>query len=192
MRIGIIDSGRGGLAVSKQIETPIDQYILLLDRAFFPYGEKTKEFLLKRAYYLVDILLHQHVDIIILACNTLSIVALPFLRHCFSIPILGVFDFFIPYLKEENIIIGSKHTIQYVKENYAIDCIDGTDLIQAIEQNKDIQKQIPKIDSHNKKMLLLACTHFLSIDPSLFPIPTINQIDFLKEEIKKARSNPSK
>ena len=189
MRIGIIDSGMGGLAITKQIQNPLDQYIVLLDCAFFPYGTKTKEFLYKRSFYLVNFLIQQKVDMIILACNTLSIVALNFLKQCFKIKILGVFDFFIPFLKSENAIIGSKHTIKYVKDNYPILCIDGTALIEAIEKKLDYNLCIQNIDFPKSKLLLVACTHFLSIDKELFPIPTLNQIKYLKEEIKKARNS---
>ena len=47
MRIGIIDSGKGGLAVAKKIKKKEDQLLILLDQGFFPYGTKSKEFLFK-------------------------------------------------------------------------------------------------------------------------------------------------
>lgn len=183
MRIGLIDSGEGGLAVAKELEAISDELILIMDKAFFPYGNKTKEFLLKRAYYLALLLVEQKVDVIIIACNTLSIVALEFLQNSFSIPIKGIFSYLIPYLNKDNLFIGSLITSKYVSDTYGIKVIDGTSLIKAIEKKEEIKEQLGLINYGNAKKLVLGCTHFLAIPKASFKIDIINQIDKLKEDL---------
>ncbi|MDE5547294.1 MAG: hypothetical protein K2I88_07500 [Anaeroplasmataceae bacterium] len=187
MKIGIIDSGKGGLAVAKQIKSEKDQLIILLDQGFFPYGNKSKEVLLKRAFYLSKCLIEQGAELIILACNTLSILAYSFLKYNLRIPVIGIFDYFIPYLTLNHTLIGSKTTISYAKENYPVNVIDGTDFIEAIEKKKDIRIYLEELKNLKTDLLLLGCTHFLAIPSDAYPLPTLNQIPMLLEDIKKAR-----
>ncbi|MDE6660825.1 MAG: hypothetical protein K2J93_03250 [Anaeroplasmataceae bacterium] len=187
MVIGIIDSGKGGLAVAKKIKSKEDQLIILLDQGFFPYGNKSKEVLLKRAFYLSTYLIEQGAELIVLACNTLSILAYSFLKYNLKVPVIGVFDYFKPYLTSNHTLIGSKTTISYAKENYPVKVIDGTDFIEAIEKKKDVNFYLEELKNLKTDLLLLGCTHFLAISPSSYPIPTLNQIPMLLEDIKKAR-----
>lgn len=191
MKIGIIDSGKGGIAVAKKIKTKEDELIILLDQSFFPYGKKTKEFLLKRSYYLSKILIDQGVEMIILACNTVSIFAYPFLKYNLDIPILAIFDYFIPYLTPNHTLIGSTATITYAKKHYPVHVVDGSNFIEAIEKNKDITPYLSRLKDLDTKLLLLGCTHFLFLPKDLFPLPTLSQIPMLLEDIKKARENSS-
>ncbi|MDE7264642.1 MAG: hypothetical protein K2N64_08305 [Anaeroplasmataceae bacterium] len=191
MRIGIIDSGKGGLAVARRIQQEQDQLILILDQGFFPYGTKSKEFLIKRAYYLTDLLVRRGVELIILACNTLSVVAYPFLKNSFKIKIIGIFDYFVPYMTEKYTLIGSTTTIAYAKAKYPVQVIDGTEFIEAIEKKKNIDSFLDSLKQINTKGLLLGCTHFLSIKEASFPIPVHSQIQMIEEEIKRARKGSS-
>ena len=185
MKIGILDSGVGGLAVAKYLKQDHHQIILIMDKAFFPYGCKNKMTLCKRAYFLCHYLIAEGVDIIVIACNTLSVVALDFLKANLSFPIMGVFDYLIPYLTADNLFIGSKHTIHYVQNHYEIEAYDGTELIEAIENNLPYQDFISRIHFNGKKKLILGCTHFLMLEEQAFPIETVNQLALLREDILK-------
>lgn len=187
MKIGIIDSGKGGLAVARKIRNKEDQLIILLDQGFFPYGNKSKEVLLKRAFYLSTYLIEQGAELIILACNTLSILAYSFLKYNLRVSVIGVFDYLIPYLTPNHTLIGSKTTISYAKENYSVNVIDGTDFIEAIEKKKNISFYLSELKGLKTDLLLLGCTHFLAIPSDAYPLPTLNQIPMLLEDIKKAR-----
>lgn len=191
MIIGIIDSGKGGLAVAQQIKTEEDQLIVILDQGFFPYGNKTKEFLLKRSFFLANFLIEQGAELIILACNTLSIIAYSFLKNSLCVPVLGVFNYLVPYLTPNHTLIGSKTTISYAKKNYPVEVMDGTDFIEAIEKGKNIESFLEQLRLLDTQLLLLGCTHFLVIPSHLFPLPSLNQISMLVEDIKKARNNSS-
>lgn len=176
MLIGLIDSGNGGLAVLDSIKDLNHSYILIMDKAFFPYGVKSKEFLLKRSYYLVNYLVKRKCDLIIIACNTLSIMCSEFLKTCFKVKIISIFDCIKDELKNGNIFIGTKNSCIYVSEKYKIDCIDGTKLIWAIENKKDYQNIIDSLLNVKNKKLVLGCTHFLAINSNFFPVETINPI----------------
>ncbi|HIQ30872.1 MAG TPA: glutamate racemase [Aquifex aeolicus] len=92
MRIGIFDSGVGGLTVLKAIR---DRYaeadiIYLGDTARVPYGNKSEETVIRYSMECADFLLSKGIDILVVACNTASSYAINPLRERFSIPVVGV------------------------------------------------------------------------------------------------------
>lgn len=92
-RILIFDSGLGGLTVAGEIRSliPAAELLYFADNAFFPYGNKPEASLLQRLLDEVLYLEHQlQPDIIVLACNSASTLALPQLRARASTPIVGV------------------------------------------------------------------------------------------------------
>ena len=81
--IGIFDSGVGGLSVFREIKKtlPDESYIYYSDNANCPYGEKPKEFIIKRAKEITEFLLSQGAEIIVVACNTATAIAVKTLRE---------------------------------------------------------------------------------------------------------------
>jgi len=92
--IGIFDSGIGGLTVAREIarEMPGENLIYLGDTARLPYGSKSPETVIKYAVRNVSFLAKHQLKAIVVACNTVSSVALPALREVVSIPVLGVIE----------------------------------------------------------------------------------------------------
>jgi glutamate racemase len=92
--IGIFDSGVGGLTVQRAIleVLPGADTMYLGDTARLPYGTKSAatvtEYSLRNARFLVA----QGIDLLVVACNTASAVALPALRDALSVPVLGVVE----------------------------------------------------------------------------------------------------
>ena len=78
MSIGIFDSGVGGLTVLKEIRKvlPNEKIYYLGDTARVPYGEKTKELIVRYSKQITEFLLEQNVDAIVVACNTATSLAL--------------------------------------------------------------------------------------------------------------------
>ena len=75
MKIGVFDSGLGGLLVLKNVREVIPEYdyVFFGDQAFVPYGNKTKEELYERAKIIFTYLFEKHsCKVILLACNTTS------------------------------------------------------------------------------------------------------------------------
>jgi glutamate racemase len=88
----VFDSGVGGLSVLRELRAtlPAEDVIYYADRAFCPYGQRTAEQILERAVAIVGAFVAWGAKLVVVACNTASIVALPTLRSLFpSLPIVG-------------------------------------------------------------------------------------------------------
>jgi len=86
--IGVFDSGVGGLTVAREImrQLPND----FGDVKNCPYGDKTKDEIIKNTEKAVQFLINQGVKIIVLACNTATAAALEYLQDRYNLPIIGV------------------------------------------------------------------------------------------------------
>lgn len=124
----IFDSGVGGLSIYQQViaKNPTLNCSYLFDNACFPYGELQDDFLIKRLTgLLISFIEKQPVDLIIIACNTASTVALSALRHYFSIPVVGVVPAIKPAAKlSKNRIIGLLATPATIRRSYTDRLID--------------------------------------------------------------------
>ncbi|NLC70770.1 MAG: glutamate racemase [Desulfuromonadaceae bacterium] len=91
--IGIFDSGVGGLTVYKEIvRLPGEELIYLGDTARVPYGNKGADTVVRYALEAANFLLSKQVKLLVVACNTASAVALPFLEERFRVPVIGVIE----------------------------------------------------------------------------------------------------
>ena len=93
-RLGVFDSGLGGLTVLNEIckhNTGLD-VVYFGDTARVPYGSRTVETITRYAEQDVRFLLSQGVEAILIACGTVSTNCLPALKKNFSLPIVGVID----------------------------------------------------------------------------------------------------
>ena len=93
-RIGIFDSGVGGLTVQKAIlsQVPAVDTVYLGDTARVPYGTKSPEVVTQYSLRNGRFLMERGIDLLVVACNTASAVALPALRAELSVPVLGVVE----------------------------------------------------------------------------------------------------
>ncbi len=92
--IGVFDSGIGGLTVVKALRDrlPNETIVYLGDTARVPYGPKSPETVQRYAFELAQMLIQKNAKILVVACNTVSSVALPLLTRKFSVPVLGVIE----------------------------------------------------------------------------------------------------
>ena len=91
--IGIFDSGIGGLTVVKAIQAalPFERIIYFGDTARVPYGPKSEVTIRKYAADDTAILMRYQPKVIIVACNTVSALALDIVeKSCGNIPVIGV------------------------------------------------------------------------------------------------------
>ena len=86
--IGVFDSGIGGLTVVKALRDllPNEHIFYLGDTARVPYGNKSAETVERYAIELANILTAENAKVIIVACNTVSSVAIPKLRAHVKVP----------------------------------------------------------------------------------------------------------
>lgn len=93
VKILVFDSGAGGLSIAREILalTPACHLIYAPDLEYFPYGTKNDRDLTERITQQVGTLYKQYTpDLVVVACNTASTLALDILRSQFTCPFVGV------------------------------------------------------------------------------------------------------
>ena len=92
--LGVFDSGLGGLTVAAALRRvlPRERIIYLGDTARVPYGTRSAETVVRYARGCAKLLLNRGVKALIIACNTVSAVAVDILRAELDLPILGVIE----------------------------------------------------------------------------------------------------
>jgi glutamate racemase len=91
--IGVFDSGVGGLTVFKALRgaLPAGEHLVYLgDTARVPYGTKSDDTVVRYALEGARFLARRGVKALVVACNTMSAVALPALRETAVFPVVGV------------------------------------------------------------------------------------------------------
>jgi glutamate racemase len=90
--IGVFDSGIGGLTVVRALthHLPHENIVYFGDTARVPYGPKSPQVVREYAAQDTDILLGHNVKMIVIACNTVSAVALDIVQKRAKVPVIGV------------------------------------------------------------------------------------------------------
>lgn len=93
MAIGVFDSGLGGLSAVKELMNvlPSENIVYFGDTGRVPYGNRSRDTIIKYAQQDVNFLLKNNVKVIIAACGTVSSVATE-LYHTVPVPFTGVVD----------------------------------------------------------------------------------------------------
>lgn len=95
LRIGVFDSGVGGLTVLRALfhRIPDAEYLYLGDTARLPYGSKSQETIARYAVSSARFLVEQGADFLVIACNTASALALDAIREAVApVPVIGVIE----------------------------------------------------------------------------------------------------
>lgn len=92
--IGVFDSGIGGLTVVKRVAStlPKENIIYFGDTARVPYGSKSNSTVIEYGLQDARFLINKNVKAIVVACNTVSSVALNEIRNNFNVPVIGVIE----------------------------------------------------------------------------------------------------
>lgn len=90
--IGVFDSGVGGLSVLRAVreELPHEQLLYVGDSGCAPYGDRSPAFVTGRAMSMTQFLIGQGVKAVVVACNTVTAVAVGALRQRFDLPIVAI------------------------------------------------------------------------------------------------------
>ena len=177
MRIGVFDSGIGGLTVLKTLinKYPNNEYIYYGDTINLPYGNKTIKELQELSSLDIEFLLNKQVDIIIIACGTVSSNCINYLKNKYNIKIYDIISPVINYLNNSNYnnigVIATNRTIDShifknnLNQDKTIYEINTPDLVPLIESNNlsNINDTLDKYLSNYKNkldILVLGCTHY--------------------------------
>ena len=178
LKIGIIDSGIGGFSVVKgMIDSGIvAEYYYVFDNKYHPYGGKSKGELSSIAFIHVGALVDIGVDMIVIACNTLTSSSIVEVRRMFNLPIIGVEPPIKPCTQRFHDIVimatpftlkGDKlHDIllEHTEDNFYYPDLEG--LAGLIEDNYDdreciLNYLVGKLDGYAKcGGLVIGCTHY--------------------------------
>ena len=92
--VGVFDSGVGGLTVAREImrQIPEERIVYFGDTAREPYGNKSKDTILRYSRQIIRFLRTREVKAIVIACNTASAYALDTVAAESDIPIIGVIN----------------------------------------------------------------------------------------------------
>jgi len=92
--IGIFDSGVGGLTIMREImrQLPQESLIYLADTKRLPYGNQDADTIIRYSLECGQFLHQLKVKILVVACNTATAYALPFLEKKLQIPVIGVIE----------------------------------------------------------------------------------------------------
>lgn len=185
-KIGVLDSGFGGLAVLSELakDYPDADYIYYGDLLNSPYGNKSKEKVLHLTEEIVQYLLHESVDAILLACNTATSAAAIELRSRYSIPIFGMEPAIKPAIIENPMekvaVFATSLTLKEEKFSKLEKTLNAGHVLEPINcdglstfiDREDIQACIdfldPILEDLYKKQInifVLGCTHYLLIRP---------------------------
>ena len=183
LKVGVIDSGAGGLTILNAIHTkhPYLDLLYLADDAFAPYGSKTVLQLQDRLVKIGRFFENEKVSAIVVACNTATVVAIDALRASTSLPIIGVEPAVKPAFrlsKQRNVaVLATPVTANSARLNELIAlwksdsrvCVMSSDTLAYDidawpESEPKIQHTIQQLtrEMSEKKIdtLVLACTHY--------------------------------
>ena len=92
--IGVLDSGVGGLTVLHEIvrALPHEEEIYFGDTGRYPYGTKSAETISRYAMENVEFLVARGIKMLVVACNSVSAVALDAIRARWDVPVVGVIE----------------------------------------------------------------------------------------------------
>lgn len=187
MKIGVFDSGIGGLSVARAIETalPLAEVIFATDPAHFPYATKTPDEIWGGIVPIFQGLIDQQCDAIVVACNTVSTTLIARLRQQFpSTPFVALEPMVKPaaQLSTSKVICVCATPTTLASERYAElkqqfaanvtvlepDCSDWSRLIEHSEMNEQhIQETIEPALQAGADVIVLGCTHYHWIEQEI-------------------------
>lgn len=211
MAIGIFDSGMGGITVLNEISKKYknEDIYFFADSLRLPYGEKTKDEILQYCKNIVEFLLKKNVDLIVIACNTATAVALDELKKIYNVKIIGVIEPVLIKAISKNckdlVLFATTATVNSKKYEESIKKIDeNINLISKacplyvplIEKGNIDWDEISKTtdiymkDINNNTTLILGCTHYSILKTFLSKkYPTLDIIDSSVEIAKYIENN---
>ena len=219
MNIAILDSGVGGQSILAGLKKVASQhhYTYFADHKNFPYSTKSVQELQKIAEENVSQLIAEGAELIVIACNTLTVAALDQLRKTFpTIPFIGT----VPPVKKaadtlppsaKIIVVFTKHTAksQYLKnliqqhsKGQQFISIGTTQLVKAVENNDSDQAQhilkelFAPYSKQRVSAVIIGCTHFSFVKQEIrncfpYPIQIFDSVEGITKQLQRITKNES-
>jgi glutamate racemase len=196
-KIGVFDSGFGGLTVLKALLEiiPGAEYLYFGDTARLPYGSKSAETVAKYACEAARFLEQQGAELLVIACNSATALALPHIRQAVSIEVVGVIE---PGAQQaasascsrKVVVIGTdaticSHAYRNALAKYEVEACEKACplLVPLVEEgwvDHAVTEQIARVylaeafadRFSSADVLLLGCTHYPLLKPVLQRVVT--------------------
>jgi glutamate racemase len=194
-RILLFDSGLGGLTVARAVRAllPDAHYLYGADVAAFPYGAWDEPLLVERIVAVMARLIAEaNPDVVVVACNTASTLALARLREAFAVPFVGTVPAIKPAAQQTaSRIIGvlatpgtvNREYTRALIDTYAFHCIvmlHGASHLAALAEAKlmgtapdpaAVRREIAPVfrrrNGRRTDTIVLGCTHYPLLLPEL-------------------------
>ncbi len=204
--VAFLDSGVGGLPylAHARKHLPGRRFVYVADRENFPYGEKSRPSIVAAALSAAGRLLErEHPRLVVVACNTMSVVALADLRARFPVPFVGVVPAVKPAAalsrKKRVGVLATRQTVEgdYLRNlivQHAAGCevvsLSSSALVDFVEnglfqagageREERVRQEVDRFRSAGIDALVLGCTHFLHLEAefrSLLEAEAITLVD---------------
>lgn len=184
MRIGVFDSGIGGLTVLKEALRllPKEDYLYFADTKHVPYGIKSKEEVRRYIFEAVDFIAKEGVKALVVACNTATSIAINDLREKYSFPIIGMEPAVKPAVEKVNgrrvLVLATNTTVREEKLHNLVVRLESEDIVDlhplpglvefaekfTFDDDTVIPYLVDEFSGYDLKefgAVVLGCTHFI-------------------------------
>ena len=188
--IGVFDSGFGGLTVLKELigHTHDADYLYFGDTARLPYGSKSAETVARYALGACHFLEGQGAQLLVIACNTATALALDRISAAAQVPVIGVVEpgaecASVASRSRKVVVLATEATVSsHAYEKALRTCgIEAREkacplLVPLVEEgwvDHPVTEQVARIylseafNDHSADVLLLGCTHYPLLRPLL-------------------------
>ena len=191
-KIGVFDSGVGGLTVLRALvdRIPDADYLYFGDTARLPYGSKSAATVAHYAVGAVRYLQDQGAELLVIACNTATALALNEIKAAAGVEVIGVVEpgahaAAAATRNRKVVVIGTEATISSHAYRRALEarevavrekaCPLFVPLVEEGWVEHTVTEQVAKIylseafsdDARDADVLVLGCTHYPLIKPLL-------------------------
>jgi glutamate racemase len=186
MKIGVFDSGVGGLSVANAIRKamPSLEVILREDREHVPYGLRPSEEIFGFVSPIIQSMIDEGCEVIVIACNTVTTTLIGRIREQFDTPFVAIEPMIKPAaaMTKSGIIAvcATPATLQseryaWLKNEYAQDitvlepdCSDWALMIEGNEiEEQKIAERTKEVLQQDADVIVLACTHYHWIEDDI-------------------------
>ncbi len=196
MHIGVFDSSLGGLSILKEFYRllPEYNYVYLADNARVPYGGRSPELIYQFTIRALEFLFKQDCELVVLACNTASAVALRKIqqeylpKHYPDRRVLGVIRPVVEEVVEQGAkrigVIGTRATVNsrsFIKEIHKLSPYSHISqqacplLVPIIEEGElewegldlALDKYLLPLKAEKIDTLILGCTHYALLETKI-------------------------
>ncbi|WP_379133660.1 glutamate racemase [Paenibacillus sp. sgz500958] len=185
MRIGVFDSGIGGISVLHEAmkHLPHEDFLYYADTLHVPYGPKSKEEVSTYVKQSVEQMISEEIKALVIACNTATSIAIADLRTAYNIPIIGMEPAVKPAVERTRstgkrvLVFATELTLKQNKYKELVSRIDDQSIVdslplpelvvfcESLNFDREIitayfHQKLAQFDLNAYGTVVLGCTHY--------------------------------